>query len=60
MVTGVEDMIHEKVDLHLSDKQTGRTTPGAPSKPSTTVAYADALSSASGATNTATPGGEIS
>jgi len=59
MVTGVEDMIKENVDLHLSEKQTGRTTPGAPSKPSTTVAYADALSSASGATNTATPGGEI-
>ena len=59
MVTGVEDMIKENVDLHLSEKQTGRTTPGAPSKPSTTVAYADALSSASGATNTANPGGEI-
>ena len=59
MVTGVEDMIKENVDLHLSDKQSGRPTPGAPSKPSTTVAYADALSSASGATNTATPGGEI-
>ena len=59
LVTGVDDMIQEKHDLYIAEKQTGRTPPGAPTKPSTTVAYADALGAANGATSTANPGASI-
>ena len=69
LVTGVEGMIkHQHEVLHkssatLSGDQNRRGSVDAPSRPSTTVAYADAMDAAQGgggaAGNTATPGGDI-
>ena len=68
LVTGVEGMIkHQHEVLHkssatLSGDQDRRGSVGPPSRPSTTVAYSDAMDAAQGgggAGNTATPGGDI-
>ena len=69
LVTGVEGMIkHQHEVLHkssatLSGDQNRRGSVDAPSRPSTTVAYSDAmdaaLSGGGAAGNTATPGGDI-
>jgi hypothetical protein len=68
LVTGVEGMIkHQHEVLHkssatLSGDQDRRGSVGPPSRPSTTVAYSDAMDAAQGgggAGNIATPGGDI-
>ena len=68
LVTGVEGMIkHQHEVLHkssatLSGDQDRRGSVGPPSRPSTTVAYSDAMDAAQGgggSGNTATPGGDI-
>ncbi len=60
LVEGVEDMIEEK--LKLATGQDGTATPDAPTRPSTTVAYQNALSGGGGSASTPSstnPGGKI-
>ena len=59
LVSGVENIIDDK--LQLSGNQKGTATPDAPTKPTTTVAYAAAKSGAqgSGGGSTASPGGKV-
>ena len=60
LVEGVEDMIEEK--LKLAKGQNGTATPDAPTRPSTTVAYQNALSGGGGKASTPSstnPGGKI-
>ncbi len=68
LVTGIEGMIkHQYQVLHkssvsLSGDQSRGGSVGAPTRPSTTVAYSDAMDAAGGAGgagNTASPGGDI-
>ena len=59
LVSGVENIIDDK--LQLSGNQKGTATPDAPTRPTTTVAYAAAKSGAqgSGGGSTASPGGKV-
>tara|TARA_Y100001963_G_scaffold102024_1_gene140404 strand:- start:1425 stop:4169 length:2745 start_codon:yes stop_codon:yes gene_type:complete len=63
LVDGLDNIVKEKVEsFTLANDQKGTSTPGAPTPPTTTVAYQQAQSAAqgsSGATSPSNPGGKI-
>ncbi len=63
LVDGLDNIVKEKVEsFTLANDQKGTSTPGAPTPPTTTVAYQQAQSAAkgsSGATSSASPGGSV-
>ena len=63
LVDGLDNIVKEKVEsFALANDQKGTSTPGAPTPPTTTVAYQQAQSAAqgsSGAISPSNPGGKI-